>query len=243
MNIIRCIKGYARRVSNRIYDSIGNIIIRANYKVIEGNNFSYIKSPTGIDFIKDMHYADERDPLIQHMFGLYNLKGTILHKYSLEKNLIRISAKQTNNENWIVFMIDSVPNQFSFEFDYMQSSSYCEFQIAFNYESLLNRNRFIVMENRDVLFDDISTGHFFTPLKSKYQSSRIFENGAINHVEIICSKKNYEMYVNGVRVMSVSVKNRLHRHNGLAIILWENYNNRSINACFSNFKISKLEEK
>lgn len=239
---IKKYKAVLRRWYNKIYEFFGNCFMKINYKIVN-SQFVPVKIKTRTDFIEMMQYMDEKDPLIQKMFGLENLSGTSACKYHVIDKSIVISSRQENNENWLAFIVDAVPEEFSFEFDYVQQSAFCEFQIAFNYESLLNRNRFIVMENKEVLFDDISTGHFFKPLKTNKKNDTIFKNGVWNHVEIICTNRCYEFRVNNVNIMTVSVKKRIHKHNGLAVVLWENFNNRKIEACFRNFMISEIKRK
>lgn len=171
-----------RNCYNRIYEFFGNYFMKINYRVTKAQHVP-VKIKTRTDFIEMMQYMDEKDPLIQKMFGLENLKGTSTYKYHIIDKLIEVSSKQENNENWLAFIVDAVPREFAFEFDYVQQSAFCEFQIAFNYKSLLNRNRFIVMENKEVLFDDISTGHFFKPLRTNFKNDIIFSNGVFESCE------------------------------------------------------------
>lgn len=233
------IKRVLRRTYNKIYELIGNCYVSKNYRV-DTDRINVKEVPTDIDFVKEFEYMDETNPDIRNMFSLQNLIGTVDFKYQVvNDNCIEIDAQQNNNENWLAFIVTGIPEQYIIEFDYTQIQPFCEFQIAFNYESLLNRNRFIVMENREILFDDISTGHFFKPLKGKY-ANPIFKNGVVNHVSVICTRHYYEFVVNEKSIMIVRAKYRFHKGNGVAIVFWENYHNRRIKAKVEQVIIKKV---
>lgn len=228
-----------RKIYNSVYEVIGNYLVKKNY-ITDIKRININEKIVDINFLKCMEYMDEADPQIRNMFALHDLKGSDASKYKIQNDTsIEIDTHQLNNENWLAFIVKRMPKKYSIEFDYKPMQSFCEFQVAFNYESLLNRNRFIVMENKQILFDDISQGRFFKPLKGKY-SEQIFENGKFNHVRVVCSPNYYEFIVNDKTIMTVGAKYKFHRGRGCAIVLWENYNNRKIQVSISNIVIREI---
>ena len=114
------------------------------------------------DFISHFSYMDETCHEINKMFSL-DASQSNRNKYVVnkEKKTIEISSQQSNGENWLVFLIEHLAENYTLEFDYLPKYNICEFQLAFNYRDLKNRNRFLIMENEYAIFDCIKNGFFF----------------------------------------------------------------------------------
>lgn len=242
--VLKKVKGCIRktlRIFSKLKDKIDLVLLKFNYPK-NMDTSEYIQTvPTNKKFFQQFSYMDESNEIISKMFGIPGGEDTDARKYRVDrtKGAILVDTQQQDGENWLVFSIDQLPKEYVLEFDYVQQSDFCEFQIAFNYKSLYERNRFLVMENDLVLFDCIKNGHFYPPVYRE-TSPGIFHNKVNNHVKLVCRKKNYALFINEQLVLSVDVKKQLCHGNGAAIVLWENYNNRRVQVQISDIEIHEI---
>lgn len=74
--------------------------------------------------------------------------------------LSRLNLKKNDGENWLVFIFNPEAKNLMIEFDFSINQIVHEFQLAFNYKGIKERNRFLIIENTKVLFDCIKKGSF-----------------------------------------------------------------------------------
>lgn len=215
----------------------GNARVRRHYSKISDPSCNVPQFNKQFDFINHFTYIDETCPEIYKMFSL-DASQSNRNKYIVNKdsNEIEISSQQSNGENWLVFLIEDLAENYTLEFDYLPRYNICEFQLAFNYRDLKNRNRFIIMENEYAIFDCIKNGLFFEPL-FKTPCRNIIKTGEVNHVRLIVNEKQYAFFVNDVQVLSVIERKKMCKGNGLAIVLWEDHHNRMISTTISNIRV------
>lgn len=130
---------------------------------------------------------------------------------------------------WVFLKLrNPVGDQFRINFVVKLESEFTEFQIAFNFRHLMNRIRFMLVDNRELLFQVVEKGSFITPLVSRPLS---FEMERDYHCEIRVFKSQYAFSVNGDDVMAIDLPSHSAMPGDeLALILFEADNQRVIRA-------------
>lgn len=152
---------------------------------------------------------------------------------------IKVESQKNDGENWLVFIFNPEAKNLMIEFDFSINQIVHEFQLAFNYKGIKERNRFLIIENTKVLFDCIKKGSFF-PILFEKSFDYIFSADIINHVKLIVDSGVYSLYVNGKCLLSITEKIKICKGDSLALILWEDSHNRPISCEISNIQLSKI---
>ena len=230
-----------KKYVKKIYNKIELIFLRKHYKKINVES-KELKYSSSFDITKDFLYLDEYNNTISDMFNLKNLDKDKKEKYHIENDVIDINSRKNDGENWICLEFKNKnTNNYIFSFEYFQENSFCEFQIAFNYLNLKNRNRFIIMENEYALFDYISNGKFYPPIY-RQECKNILKNNIYNKVCLIHKNNEYSFVINDKYIMSVKEEKKLLNGNDIMIVLWENYKNRLISSKIRNVKLQIIDE-
>lgn len=237
-SIVKKIKNRLHRIFKRQIDAYLLFATQKNYllcstsKVKKGSKIDY-------DFCAMHDYLDETYSEVASQFGFQNLK-VINGKYSFQSpSSINIRAQKTDGENWLVFIWKKLPDNYALEFDYYPSNLICEFQLAFNYSDLRNRNRFLVLENSTALFDLVKDGYFY-PIIYREDMNKIFDIGGRNHVILCVTKHRYEFSVNGILLYAIEVKKPILEGKDLALILWEDKHNRLIDCRIDGIELYRV---
>lgn len=236
--ILRKIKKRLYRLFKRQIDVYLLINMRRNYSL-----YSTPKVENGIkldyNFFARHNYLDESYPEVKNQFCFRDLT-VIKEKYFFQSsNSIKINVQKNDGENWLVFVWNQLPDNYVLEFDYYPSNVICEFQLAFNYYNLRNRNRFLVLENRKVLFDLIKDSCFY-PIIYEKDMTEIFDIGKKNHVVLSVTKNLYEFRVNNILLYAIEAKKPMTKGKDLAFILWEDKHNRPINCRIDEMKLYRV---
>lgn len=190
-------------------------LIKMNYSISKGFYIRYpeISKHEKID-LSTVGYMDEYSEEILDYFSFKGLEMKIKSKFSYCNN---DTIKVESQNNQIVH----------------------EFQLAFNYKGIKERNRFLIIENTKVLFDCIKKGSFF-PILFEKSFDYIFSADIINHVKLIVDSGVYSLYVNGKCLLSITEKIKICKGDSLALILLEDSHNRPISCEISNIQLSKI---
>lgn len=237
-SIVKKIKNRLYRIFKRQINAYLLFATRKNYllcsasKVKKGPKIDY-------DFCAMHDYLDETYPEVAGQFGFQNLK-VINGKYSFQSpSSIDIRVQKNDGENWLVFVWKQLPDNYVLEFNYYPSTLICEFQLAFCYSDLRNRNRFLVLENNTAMFDLVKEGYFYPNIYKK-DMNKIFDIGGRNHVVLCVTKHRYEFSVNGVLLYAIEVKKPILEGKDLALILWEDQHNRLIECRIDGMKLYRV---
>ncbi|MBR3152411.1 MAG: hypothetical protein IKF52_02205 [Clostridia bacterium] len=230
-----------KKIIKNILNKIELVFLRKHYKKIKVEPKELPCSST-FNLTNDFLYFDEYNSIISNMFNLKNLDKNLNEKYYVKNNVIEINSRKKDGENWLCFEFkNKITDDFIFSFEYFQENSFCEFQIAFNYIDLKNRNRFIIMENEYALFDYISNGKFYPPIY-RQECKNILRNNTYNKISLIHNNNEYSFVINDKCIMSVKEKEKLLQGNDIMIVLWENYRNRQIFSKIKNIQLQIIDE-
>lgn len=144
-------------------------LIKMNYSISKGFYIRYpeISKHEKID-LSTVGYMDEYSEEILDYFSFKGLEMKIKSKFSYCNNdTIKVESQKNDGENWLVFIFNPEAKNLMIEFDFSINQIVHEFQLAFNYKGIKERNRFLIIENTKVLFDCIKKGSFFPILFEK----------------------------------------------------------------------------
>ena len=144
-------------------------LIKMNYSISKGFYIRYpeVSKHEKID-LSTVGYMDEYSEEILDYFSFKGLEMKIKSKFSYCNNdTIKVESQKNDGENWLVFIFNPEAKNLMIEFDFSINQIVHEFQLAFNYKGIKERNRFLIIENTKVLFDCIKKGSFFPILFEK----------------------------------------------------------------------------
>lgn len=175
-------------------------LIKMNYSISKGFYIRYpeVSKHEKID-LSTVGYMDEYSEEILDYFSFKGLEMKIKSKFSYCNNdTIKVESQKNDGENWLVFIFNPEAKNLMIEFDFSINQIVHEFQLAFNYKGIKERNRFLIIENTKVLFDCIKKGSFF-PILFEKSFDYIFSADIINHVKLIVDSE-FILYMSTVSV-------------------------------------------
>lgn len=150
------------------------------------------------------------------------------------KNISIHSMGKTPNR-WIFLLYKkTLGNIYSITYDITIFSIFKEIQFGFNYETIAKRVRFMIVDNKNLVFEVVENGTFYL-IQSVPLSLKL---GIKYHIRIEVIKDSFFYYVDDVLVMSLS--SHLHEaknNQKIAFIFWENKNEREIKVLLDNISI------
>jgi hypothetical protein len=149
---------------------------------------------------------------------------------------IQIYAEGKTPNRWVFLPYKkSLGSIYAIDYDIRIFSEFKEIQFGFNYESIAKRLRFMILDNRELVFQVVENGTFYQPLKSVQLS---FILGRQYHVRIEVIKDSFFYYVDGKLLMSLrAVLHEAKDSQNIVLIFWENKNQREIKATLENISI------
>ena len=197
--------------------------ITSNLFEIKDENWCYIKH------IHDIAFCERLG-----MTRIYEENECTVPRVMFIDQGIKVESCERQSNRWIFMKSKrSFGDTYAIEFDVVLDSIFTEFQFAFNYESIMNRKRFMVVDNEKLVFGTVEKGSFIT-LKETPMHFNIAEKNTIR-IEII--KDSFYYYVNGKIIMAVQLIGKTANENQRwCLIFWESGDVRPIKATLSNFK-------
>lgn len=236
--LVKKIRNRFLRTFKKQIDFILLKTMKRNYTLCDMPQISEI-ARVEYDFREMSQYLDEVCPEVTQQFHFASLSA-LNTKYSFQsQNSINVNAQKNDGENWLIFIWKQIPDNYIFEFDYYPSNIICEFQLAFNYSNLYSRNRFLVLENHEVLFDLVKNGYFY-PIIHRKQVENVFNIGKRNHVKLRVTKDFYEFSVNNKVMYAIKANIAITKGKDLALIFWEDKHNRAVECSVKNMKLYKI---
>lgn len=209
-------------------------------------NYNSVKTIVPLSFNDEFTYKDETWNYIKELHHLFLRKAIGLAK-SIENNSCTNSkvfvigdnklqfVSRGISDDWIYCIYNkSISNKSVLEFDCVINSIFTEFQIAFNHESIFERYRFRVVDNKELVFEVISGGFFFNDI---YSVEFSFELQRQYNIKVVLNENQYSFVVDGEVVLCVEENRVIDGELGFALILWDNNKESNIDVCFKNMKL------
>lgn len=236
----RKINNYYMKIFFKLnFKDICNFEINDNYNLIY--DFEYFK--------KNFFYEDDNWLLIkklsdylEHIFQkknfLYDKSDYVEKKYILTKDSIFINSTAHIN-NWICLFLDlpQVTN-YCVEYDVIPYCSLSEIQLAFNYIDLGNRLRFMIHDDKEVVFESVYRGLFYHKIRKK---DYIVQKNKKLKIKLIVKNNIYFYYINDVLIYSILDKNKLINNNKICLIFYNKNDNDDVKLEITDFKLSVIE--
>lgn len=205
-------------------------------------NFDYFKANfvyKDDSWILIKNLAEYLDFIFQNKKYLYDENYIDKKRYSIKKNSISVKSFSHDN-NWICMYLD-LPNysNYEIEYDVIPYSSLQEIQIAFNYKDLGNRLRFMVHNDKEVVFEAVYRGVFYHNLRSVNYK---IKKGKKYKIKLRVSDNVYSYFINDELILSVKDRRKLIKGDKVCLIFYNQYSNDDV--CFDllNFKFNILEK-
>lgn len=246
------------RISPILY-KIANRMVKLNYS-INLNNIQYSKNEllfSTEDIINNLEIKDESwnqikyigDYMWNDLFKWRYLKRTNFVNY-LEEDTICDKVKLTSESftckssgkknDWIFIKFEKVLSApFLVEFDASISTETTEFQFAFNYQSIGERYRFNLTNNKSLSFDVVHKGFFHNHIYSVPCSLKL--NTPYNF-KILIEDFVFSYFVNDKMILSVYQKKKILKSGNIVLILWDS-GISNIDSIYKNIHIYKAKLK
>lgn len=201
-------------------------------------------------FIERMIYKDENWNYIRFLsvyraamqsgsYILYedNICDGLDSKYTVDGEGIIIHTHHLM-DNWLCFYQDLLElDAYELAFDIVLYSVFTEIQIAFQYQDLGNRYRFMIRNNEEAVFECVYQGEFFHNLWSKPLQLELKKK---YQLKLVVNKKEFFFFVNGDCIYSIKEVKPFITGNKLCLIFWNSDDKRSIECKVSNIHINEL---
>lgn len=158
-------------------------------------------------------------------------------KYQVIDDKIVVNSKN-KNDNWLSFYLrDMLPKQYMFRFKIKLFSEFTEVQLAFRYETLGERYRFLLRDNKELAFESVHKGEFYHSLLSVPMR---FIKGKEYEFKVYVLQSSYVIFINGKVIFCVTEKKHFSSGNDLCLILWNSTDNAPIECVLSDFELAEV---
>jgi hypothetical protein len=150
---------------------------------------------------------------------------------------LKIEVPPGQSNRWVFLKLpEPVGSGFRLRFEVRLDSEFTEFQIAFNFRHLMDRARFMLVNNRELLFQIVEKGSFIPPLVVRPLK---FELGRPYRCEVRVHGSRYAFSVNDRDVIAVDLPG----HNAapgdtMVLILFEEGERREIRAVVEKIELA-----
>jgi hypothetical protein len=149
---------------------------------------------------------------------------------------LSIDNAEPNTLRWIFLRhIHPLGTTYAIEYDVTVGSEFSELQFAFNYRSIMDRSRFMIADNRTLIFETLTQGSFLpafasTPLR--------LEIGRKYHTRIEIIGDSFRYIIDGEPRMSLTIKALAARPgDSFALIFFEKESDKPILAQLDNLRV------
>ena len=199
----------------------------------------------------DFDYKDESWNEIRHIHAILCLEWLGFARYlplldnSCANTRVKFQAAQLYIESmentplrWIFLRYKYKPGPvFAVEHEVTVYSDFSELQFAFNYRSIADRLRFMIVDNRELIFQTVEKGAFIAPLKTRPVR---LEHGRRYIVRVEVSGDCFSYFIDGTVVMSISLPSHpAMAGDSIALILFEKDASKPIRASIEHWCIFK----
>jgi hypothetical protein len=211
--------------------SYNNYICKRNFKELNNytteienrclvNEFSFYK----------FEYKDENWNYAKKIYPLSFLRRIGIKKKVLDNicvnNKVTINAgdniliKSFNlSGDWVYLVYNNnLSNNYCLSFSTTIYSIFTEFQIAFKHKSILERLRFMVVNNEKAVFEVVNNGYFSRAIVEKPFS---FVLGKKYYIEVFVDQNTYSLVIDHIEIITILDKENKIKSGGLALIFWD----------------------
>jgi hypothetical protein len=155
---------------------------------------------------------------------------------SFDGNSIWINSREESPQRWVFLRyLKPAGTIHAIEYDVTLGSKFSELQFAFNYRSIMDRVRFMIIDNRELLFQCVEKGSFIPPLRAK---PVCLEIGRKYHTRIEVIGDSFSYYIDGKREMALSLSSHgARRDDGISLIFFEQSPSRPMDVRLNNIRI------
>ena len=246
MNLLDCIQTYFwKRRLHKEFDAV-----KRNFRTIkcpqniEEDGFhlnndeviaSFIYKDETWNYIKNIHeYLDSINRCLPIKYEDNFCEG---QKYQVVNGNIVVSST-SKNDNWLCFYLrDILPKQYMFRFKIKLFSEFTEVQVAFRYENLGERHRFLLRDNKELAFESVHKGKFYHSLFSVPLS---FVKGEEYEIKVYVLQSSYVVFINGEVYFCVTEKKQFSSGNDFCLILWNSTDKAPVECVLSDFKLTEV---
>lgn len=185
------------------------------------------------------YLADYRQQMQQGNIAVYedNECYGLGYKYQLCNNSILVNSPSQSN-NWLCFYFHQLhPTRYVLTFDIEIATEFTEIQLAFRYQDLGNRYRFMIRNNREAVFECVYRGTFYHSIR---QIPYHLELGIKNRIQLVVLDHQYQFIINDMQIFSIKETVPLVSGQTMSIILWNEHNNSPIQCTISDISLIEL---
>ena len=157
-------------------------------------------------------------------------------------NSLRICSAGGVPNRWVFLrFLRKVGSVYAIEHSLTINSEFTEVQFAFNLRSMMDRVRWMLLDNRELIFQTVEKGAFVSPLRRIPLRLNL---GRKYHIRIEVISNSFYYYLDGKMLMSIAVEGHSARENdSCALIFWEQGSERDIDATIESVRIWKGEHR
>lgn len=186
---------------------------------------------SGDDLETEFQFKDESWNEIKHIYargwldwlglpGLPTLENNCPNtRVVFNGNSIKVRSSEHLPLRW-VFIKYHIPigKVYAIEYDVTIGSEFAELQFAFNYRSIMNRVRFMIVDNKKLILQTVEKGSFISPICTKPLTLKI---GTKYRTRIEIVDDSFYYYLDGSLKMAASLPGHGAREDdGFALILF-----------------------
>jgi len=155
---------------------------------------------------------------------------------------LRICSAGGVPNRWVFLrFLRKVGSVYAIEHSLTINSEFTEVQFAFNLRSMMDRVRWMLLDNRELIFQTVEKGAFVSPLRRIPLRLNL---GRKYHIRIEVISNSFYYYLDGKMLMSIAVEGHSARENdSCALIFWEQGSERDIDATIESVRIWKGEHR
>ena len=152
------------------------------------------------------------------------------------ENSLHVRSQGGASNRWVFLrFLRKVGCIYAIEHTLTINSEFTEVQFAFNMRSMMNRVRWIILDNRELVFQTVEKGAFVSPIIRKPLRLNL---GRKYHIRIEVIRNSFYYYVDGEMLMSLTVDGHSAQVNDdCALIFWEQGSERQIDVTLENLRI------
>lgn len=219
-------------------------LLKNEYTILTGDCMNWVKEE--VDISELFEVKDESWNMVNKIydiaFGEKIGKRIFVEDNSCPNNRVTFDTQsfyvrslEAKPNRWVLLKSKhSFGNIYAVEFDVILHSYFTEFQFAFNYESIIKRQRFMHVNNEKLVFGIVERGAFI----DLNQRTCCLTLGEKNKIRIEIVKNKFYYFINNSLVMVVdSSIHEAKSSNYFMFIFWEKGDVRSVKAEITGFNV------
>lgn len=201
----------------------------------------------------DFDYRDESWNEIIHLGARGCLEWSQMNQVPFPSNLctnsrvvffgnsLRVRSGGGAPNRWVFLrFLHKVGCVYAIEHSLTINSEFTEVQFAFNIRSMMNRVRWIILDNRELIFQTVEKGAFIKPVFRKPLRLILGQKYQVR-MEVV--NNSFYYYIDGEIVASLTLDGHTAQvHDECALIFWEQGSERQIDATLENLRVWRGEK-